>query len=84
MKTLKIKLTGTAAQVLTMTKNLESWLGIEHIHQMSGMIKVSNDECIRYIDVYPSPLEAWLIDNNNQLIKGNLVSVKDRKEAVNG
>lgn len=84
MKTCKIKLTGNAADVLSLTKKLEECLGIENIHQMSGMIPGENDERIRYLDVYAQPLEVCLLDNNSKLVNGALISIKSRKEAING
>lgn len=74
MKTVKIKLTGEAEDVLSMTKKLESVFGIEAIAQMSGIFQ-GDEVFIRYIDVITEHPEAIFEDANKNPVRGSLIKL---------
>jgi hypothetical protein len=81
MKALKIKLTGIVVDVVTMTKTIEAFFGIENIDQMSGLIKGKENQAHRYINIITDSPETLMIDSIDKSVKKGL---NKRGEAHNG
>lgn len=75
MNIIKIKLTGSPEDVTTLTKIIETVMGIEQIDQMSGLIPGEKSLSHRYIDVITSPVKCKVLDKNFNPIIGELVAI---------